>query len=96
MSVSLEKRNIDFSIQIGEFVKFLREDGKGFPFCERLLVCAVSAGMALRDGRKDKAVEYLKETDYIMEIAVAAGYITQRQSVHIRGDCESLLKMLNE
>ena len=30
MSVSPEKRVIDFSIQIGEFVKFLREDGKGF------------------------------------------------------------------
>ena len=94
MNLSLEKRGFDFSIRIAELVRYLREDGKGFPLCDRLLYCGVTAGQDIRNGRNREAAELVGEADYIIEMAVAAGYLTPRQDVHIRADCENLLEML--
>jgi hypothetical protein len=96
MSVSLEKNSFDFSIRIAELVRYLREDGKGFPLCERLLFCGVNAGLCIRGGRKREAAELLEEADYIIEMAVAAGYLTPRQDVHIRADCGNLMRVLKD
>ena len=96
MSVLLKEKGIDFSMRIGELVRYLRENAGGFPLCDRLLFCGVNAGRYIRGGKKSEAAELVEEADYIIEIAVVAGYLTSRQDVHIRADCENLLKMLNE
>ena len=88
------EKGFDFSIRIGELVRYLRENGGGFPLCDRLLFCGVNAGMNIRNGKIVKAAELVEEADYIVEMAVVAGYLTSHQDKHIRADCESLLKML--
>ena len=89
------EKGFDFSIRIGELVRYLRENGQGFPLCDRLLFCGVNAGMNIRGGKIAEAAELVEEADYIVEMAVVAGYLTAHQDVHIRADCESLLKMIN-
>ncbi|MCL2120754.1 MAG: hypothetical protein FWH28_00710 [Clostridiales bacterium] len=96
MDKSLKEKGLDFSMRIGELVRYLRENGQGFPLCDRLLVCGVNTGMFIRRGNPKEAAELVEEADYIIEVAVVAGYLTQRQDIHIRADCESLLKTLNE
>jgi len=96
MSLSIEKSGFNFSIRIAELVRYLREDGKGFPLCDRLLYCGVIAGHDIRSGRKREAAELVGEADYIIEMAAKAGYLKPRQDVHIRADCVSLLEMLSE
>ena len=96
MSKSLEDKGLDFSVRIGELVRYLRENGQGFPLCDRLLFCGVNTGLYIRRGKTKEAAELIGEADYIIEMAVVAGYLTQRQDVHIRSDCENLLKALNE
>ena len=96
MSKSLEKTGLDFSMRIGEVVRYFRDDGKGFPLCDRLLACGVNAGLCIRRGKMREAAEFVEEADYIIETAVAGGYLTPHQDKHIRADCANLLKMINE
>ena len=96
MSKSLKEKGLDFSMRIGELVRYLRENGQGFPLNDRLLYCGVNTGLFIRGGKRREAAELIKEIDYIIEMAVVAGYLTAKQDVHIRADCESLLKMLNK
>jgi len=92
--MNITDKGVDFAVRIAELVRYLRDDGKGFPLCERLLDCGVSAGLSCRAGKKNEAAERVRQVDYIVEMAVKAGYLTQTQSVHIRADCDSLLKLL--
>jgi hypothetical protein len=96
MRKSLKEKGLDFSMRIGELVRHLRENGQGFPLCDRLLFCGVNTGLYIRRGKTKEAAELIEIADYIIEMAVVAGYLTQRQDVHIRADCESLLETLNE
>ena len=96
MGVTLKEKGLDFSMRIGELVRYLRENGQGFPLCGRLLACGVNAGLYIRCGKTQEAAELIEEADYIIEMAVVAGYLTQRQDVHIRADCENLLEILNK
>jgi len=96
MSISLEKKVFDFSIRVAELVKYLREDDKNFPLCERMLSCGVGAGLALRGGGTKEAAKLVSETDYIIEMAIIAGYMKKQQGVHIREDCESILKEVKD
>ena len=97
--MELTKQGYDYSIRMAELVKFLREDEKDFPLADELLSFGVEAGMALREpgieGSKKAAVA-LKKADYLLEMAVSAGYLTGRQSVHIRDEGRALLDALNE
>ena len=93
--MNLKNKDIDFSMRIGELVRYLRENGQGFPLCDRLLFCGVNAGMRIRGGKTTEAAELIEEADYIIEMAVVAGYLTAHQDKHIRADCKNLLKMLN-
>lgn len=103
MKHELQDKAFDFSIRIAELVSFLREDRKGFPLCERLLVCGVEAGLACRtkDGKYwekkiKQAAVYVAEADYIIEMAQVAGYMSKEQCVHIRADCRNLLDLLTD
>lgn len=87
----------DYSIRIAELVKFLREDGKQFPLSDALLSCGVEIGMILSNPDEEgqrQAVKVLQKTDYLLEMAVSAGYLTELQSVHIRDEGRVLLETL--
>ena len=94
MSVSFEKKGIEFSVRIAELVKYLREDGKEFQLSDRLLSCGVTVGLLMRSGKYNEAAKLITEADYIIEMAIVAGYLTSKQGVHIRADCENLLKQI--
>lgn len=104
MKHELREKGLDFSIRIAELVSFLQEDRKGFPLCERLLVCGVETGLVCRiseDGKHwekkaKQAAAFVMEADYIIEIAQVAGYLTSEQCVRIRADCGNLIRLLAE
>ncbi len=96
--MELNKQAQDYAIRVAELVKFLREDDKGFPLADELLACGVEVGMSLLEpGIKgfNKAEEALLKADYLLEMTVSAGYLTERQSVHIRDEGRKLLDALN-
>ena len=94
MTMALDTKSRDFSIRIGELVRYLRENGQGFPLCDRLLSCGVNAGLSIREGRTSEAAKLIEEADYIIEMAVVAGYLRTKQDVHIRADCKDLLEAI--
>lgn len=97
--MELTKQGYDYAIRVAELVKFLREDEKGFPLADKLLTCGVEAGMALREPdeeSKGRAAEALKKADYLLEMTVDAGYLTERQSVHIRDEGRALLEAIEK
>lgn len=97
--MELAKQGYEYSLRVAELVKFLRADDKGFPLSDELLSCGVEAGLALRSPTKDsrrRAAEALRRADYLLEMAVGAGYLTERQSVHIREEGQVLLTMQEE
>jgi len=96
MNASLERQGFDFFIRVTELVKYLRENDRGFPLAEQLLTCGIHAGLALRNGKRQEAAELVAQVDYMLEMAVVAGYLTPQQSVHIRADCENLRSVLSE
>ena len=95
MCTALEKRGINFSVRVAELARYLREDDRCFPLADRLLSCGVDAGLAMRLNDRSAAAELVERTGFIIEMAVTAGYLTPRQGVHVRADCEELLKILN-
>ncbi len=88
------ERAYDFSVRIAECVRYLREDEKDFPLCDKLLDCGVSAGIAVRRGDKKAAAEYVTQADYILEMAARSGYMTATQTKQIRADAKKLLEEL--
>lgn len=94
--MELSKQAQDYAMRVAELVKFLREDSKNFPLSDALLSCAVEAGMALRAQVKDRnrAAEAVRKADYLLEMAVCAGYLTKQQSIHISDEGRALLKTL--
>ena len=93
--MELHKQARDYAIRVAELVKFLREDDKGFPLADELLACGVEAGFSLREPGAEgfkKAAGALEKADYLLEMAVRAGYLTERQSVHIRDEGRALLE----
>jgi hypothetical protein len=54
-------------------------------------------GMFLREPpAPDKALACLNKADYLLEMAVTAGYLTERQTARIRGSGQELIQMINE
>jgi len=105
MYQEIQKRSFDFSIRIAELVQFLRTDRLGFPMCERLLDCGIRTGLLCRWPEENSktqrantqlAITYVREADYIIELARVAGYMTPEQCVYIQADCKELLEKLNQ
>lgn len=42
---SLSEQGITYSLHIAELIRYLRENGSGFPLCERLLTLGVQVGL---------------------------------------------------
>ncbi|WP_141717240.1 hypothetical protein [Eisenbergiella tayi] len=71
----------DFSVRLVELVRYFKEDGGGFPLCDKLLDCGVRAGISARAGSHEEAADYVRQADYILEMAVKSGYLTERQGL---------------
>lgn len=91
---------MDLSIHTAELVKFLREEETGFSLCEQLLACGTKAGFCCSkladEQERVKAQEQIREELYILEIAVRAGYLSERQSIPIKKECTDILLRLEE
>lgn len=96
-------KSFDFSIRIIELAKYLEEEKKPFPLCERLLTCATGIGIFLRlaelTGMKfaengTQVLSYAVEAEYLLEIMAKTGYLTEKQSLLIIGDCRALKTLI--
>lgn len=92
----------EYPLRLGELVRFLRQDGGGFPLTDKLLECGVAAGLACRpcpDGAPTNpagAIQALEESDYIIGMAIRAGYLSPLQGSHILSKGQTLLALLKK
>ncbi len=91
--------SFDFSVRAIELVRYLNEEKKSFPLCERFLKCATGIGISLRiaqltDGKSfgygSLALSYAVEAEYLLEIMVITGCLQEKQSQPIIDDCHVL------
>lgn len=94
--MDIAERAYDYSVRVAELVRYLKAEGKDFPLSDKLLDCAVSAGLSTRTPDRKAAADSVREADYLIEMAAKAGYLTQRQAAHIREDGKALLSILEE
>ena len=98
--MELAEKICNYSVRVAELVKFLLEDDNHFPLSEVLLSSGVEAGLAVQQNDSPDAlkrgIEALNRVDYIIGMAVRAGYLTERQSSHIRKEGRDLLKELTQ
>lgn len=97
----LLEKSFDFSVRITELIKYLEQEEKNFPLRERLLECAAGAGVCLRQSgggpspqRMQRALDYLSEADYLLELLSKTEYLTERQGARILEDCRTLKGMI--
>ena len=97
--MTLDVQGMNYSIRIAELVRYMHENEPLFPLCDRLLACGIQAGLASREWKQnhnkknaEHISDYTVEADYIIEMAITAGYITQQQGVHIRSDGQTLIE----
>ncbi len=92
-------KSYDFSIRAIELIRYLNEENKPFPLCERFLICATGIGISLRyelmTGKrifryKSEALAAVIEAEYLLELMVKTGYLQEMQSLPILNDCRSL------
>ncbi len=94
--MDIQESAYDLSVRIAEAVRYLKEKAEGFPLGGKLLDCGVRAGISAREGDLKAALDYVRQADYILEMAVKSGYLSERQSQPIRADCAGLLTALEE
>ncbi len=89
----------DFSIRAIELIRYLNEENKPFPLCERFLTCATGIGISLRCGLMTdegsartitEALTATIEAEYLLELMVKTGYLQEKQSQPIINDCRAL------
>lgn len=90
----IDESAYDFSVRIAELVRYLKEEGQEFPLSNKLLDCGVGAGLAARENDRKTAANYIRQADYIIEMATKSGYLTETQTAPIRNECKTLLKSL--
>lgn len=93
----LLEKSFDFSIRVTELIKYLEQEKKIFPLRDRLLECATGAGVCIRqsaDGQSpqtiQRALDYLSEAGYLLELLSKTEYLTERQGARILEDCRAL------
>lgn len=100
MKQSLKQQGMDFSIHIAELVKFLKGKEAGFSLCDQLLACGTKAGFCCCNMRneqtKQDALQQVKEALFIIELAVRAGYLSERQGIPIKTECANLVTALEK
>lgn len=86
----------DFGIRIIELGNYLEEEKKLFPLKARLLECGTGIGVYLRVSNNlpkslqenyAQAYKLTLETEYLLELMVKTGFISEDQSKPILTDC---------
>lgn len=93
--MTTKERADEFSVRVTECVRFMNHDGKNFPLCGKLLECAVSAALAVRGGKVTEAADCVTKADYILEMAMRSGYMTETQTRDVRAGAQKLMHELN-
>lgn len=93
--MDIQESAYDLSVRIAEIVRYLKEDVGEFPLSDKLLDCGVKAGLSAREGGLKATADYVRQADYILEMAVKSGYLSERQSLPIRTECADLLAELD-
>lgn len=91
----------DFSVRIIELANYLNAEQRNFPLMGRMLESGTGIGACLRisDNCAENLLEYCRrastmavETQYLLELLVKTGYISELQSKPILSDCTSIKK----
>lgn len=86
----------DFGIRVIELAIYLDEEKKEFPMMVRLLECGTGIGVCLRASNISQknsqeswkqAYRLALETEYLLELMVKTGFISENQSKPILTDC---------
>jgi four helix bundle protein len=99
-------KSFDFSIRAMEMINYLKMENKPFPLSERFLSCATGIGMAVRlmfetgnqpfSDKGRQAFAYLLEVEYLLEVMVKTGYLSEKQSQPMKDDCRRLKALITE
>ena len=97
-------KSFDFAIRLVVMADCLKGEGKEIPFIKRLLDCGTGIGASLRiaksisDGRKENQLSALGqavEAEYLIELMVKTGFLTEFQSEPILLDCRTIIEEIN-
>lgn len=92
-------KGFDFSIRIIEIANYLTEEHKQFPLLGRMLECGTGIGICLRISNEyiktpqesyAQAYRLSQETEYLLELLVKTGFVTEIQIKPILADCRFL------
>jgi hypothetical protein len=92
-------KSFDFGIRIVELAGYLEEENKRFPLIDRLLQCAEELCVQLRvlqHLRKKTqqqcllAYKLATHAEYLLELMVITGFLSELQSAPILADCRFL------
>lgn len=98
-------KSFDFSVRIMELMRFLEEEQKNYPLKEQLLKAGAQIGIAMRYTKMPglsktdafhTALRSVLECEYLLELMVETGYITELQSVPLLEDCNQLKDLLDK
>jgi four helix bundle protein len=105
MNKTLVEKSFDFAIRIIELERYLSDEGKSFALSNKLLTSGTNIGLYARcsNGKGKEGREMLKtalfcaeECEYIFDIMITTGIITENQCKFIKTDCAVLKNLLTE
>ena len=92
-------KSFDFGIRIVELTRWLKDEGKEFPLAGRLLESGTGVGISLRAAKAlpeqsyyAQAVQHAEEVQYLLELMVDTGFITEIQSKPLLSGCKAIKK----
>ena len=92
-------KSFDFGIRIVQLARWLKDEGKEFPLAGRLLESGTGVGISLRMAKAlqeqsnyVQAVQQAEEVQYLLELMVNTGFITEVQSKPLLSDCKTIKK----
>jgi hypothetical protein len=89
----------DFGVCVMEMAKYLKEEGKDFPLIARVLECVSGICGSLRSaitipkhsqGFYVKVIGFTEEFQYLMELMVKSGVLTELQSKPLISDSQAI------
>ena len=92
-------KSFDFGIRIVQLARWLNDEGKEFPLAGRLLESGTGVGISLRAAKalQDRcyyaqAVRQAEEVQYLLELMVNTGFITEIQSKPLLSDSKVIIE----
>ncbi len=98
-------KTFDFAIRIVELSNYLEEEGKRFALMHRLLECGTEIGICMRISARLpgysvesflRAYRLASEAEFMLELTVKTGVITENQSKPILSDCRFIKEQIED